>query len=220
VVILPSVATPEERFTVENARLKLVSPATDIRTVPLRRPNAELRTREHLTQGEVERLIQVAKGNRYGHRDSTMILLTWHHALRCAETVDLRWEAFDWQGATLHVRRVKNGLPSTHPLSGQEMRALRKLRRESPSSEFVFVTERGAPFTTAGFAKMFERVAAKADLGIKAHIHMLRHSAGHCLINKGHDIRSLQLWMGHANVQNTCKYAELSPNRFKNFWRD
>jgi site-specific recombinase XerD len=204
----------------EKAHLKLVSPATVVRTVPLRRPNAELRTREHLTEAEVERLITVAKGNRHGHRDSTMILIAFRHGLRCAEAVDLRWEQVHFAEANLAVRRVKNGSPSTHPLSGRELRALRRLQRKSPSSEFVFVTERGAPFTVAGFAKMFERVAAKADLGIKAHVHMLRHAAGYALANKGHDTRSLQAWLGHKNIQHTVKYTELSPDRFRDFWRD
>jgi len=204
----------------EKAHLRLVSPATVVRTVPLRRPNAELRSREHLTEAEVERLITVAKGNRYGHRDSIMILVAFRHGLRCAELLDLRWEQVHFAEANLAVRRVKNGSPSTHPLSGRELRALRRLQRESPSSEFVFVTERGAPFTTAGFAKMFERVAAKADIGIKAHVHMLRHAAGYALANKGHDTRSLQAWLGHKNIQHTVKYTELSPERFRDFWRD
>jgi site-specific recombinase XerD len=204
----------------EKAHLKVVSPATIVRTVPLRRPNAELRTREHLTEAEVERLIAVAKGNRHGHRDSTMILVAFRHGLRAAEVVDLRWEQVHFAEANLAVRRVKNGSPSTHPLSGRELRALRRLQRETPSSEFVFVTERGAPFTMAGFAKMFERVAAKADIGIKAHVHMLRHAAGYALANKGHDTRSLQAWLGHKNIQHTVKYTELSPERFRDFWRD
>jgi hypothetical protein len=67
----------------------------------------------------------------------------------------------------------KNGTPSTHPLIGDEMRALRRLQRESPASPFIFVSERGSPFTTAGFARMVERAAAAARLEIKAHPHML-----------------------------------------------
>jgi hypothetical protein len=67
-------------------------------------------------------------------------------------------------GAVLHVRRVKNGTPSTHPIQGDELRALRRLQRESPASPFVFVSERGSPFTTAGFARMIERAAAGAGL--------------------------------------------------------
>jgi integrase len=135
------------------AHLKLVAPSTEKRTVtPHRRPNRELRTREHLTTDEVERLIEAAKTNRNGHRDSTMVLLAFRHALRAAELVDLRWDQVDFNSAVLHVRRVKNGSPSTHPLSGRELRALRRLQRESAASPFVFVSERGAPFSPAGFS--------------------------------------------------------------------
>ena len=139
--------------------LKLVAPATVNRTVtPRRRPNAELRTREYLTEAEVERLIEAAKGNRWGHRDATMVLVAYRHGLRAAELVDLRWDQVDFNTATLHVRRVKQGTPSTHPILGDEMRALRRLQREQePKSPFVFTSERGAPFTTAGFARMIER---------------------------------------------------------------
>jgi type 1 fimbriae regulatory protein FimB/type 1 fimbriae regulatory protein FimE len=131
--------------------LQLVSSRTVIGTVPPRRvPNATLRTREYLTEAEVERLINAAKANRHGQRDTAMILLAFRHGLRAAELVDLRWDQVELsRNACLHVRRVKNGIPTTHPLQGDEMRALRALKRES---SFVFVSERGAPFTRAGFA--------------------------------------------------------------------
>ena len=80
--------------------------------------------------------------------------------LRAAEVCDFRWDQVDFNGAVLHVRRVKNGTPSTHPIQGDELRALRRLHRETPSSPFVFVSERGSHFTTAGFARMIERAAA------------------------------------------------------------
>ena len=111
--------------------LRLVAPTEVNRTVPTRRPNVELRTREHLTRGEVEVLIEAAKANRYGHRDATMILLAFRHGLRAAELCDLRWDQVEFNAAVLHVRRVKNGTPSTHPLLGDELRALRRLQRES-----------------------------------------------------------------------------------------
>jgi type 1 fimbriae regulatory protein FimB/type 1 fimbriae regulatory protein FimE len=203
-----------------NPALRLVTPDTENRTVtPRRAKNAELRSREHLTQAEVERLVEAAKGNRYGHRDSTMILVAYRHGLRAAELCDLRWEQVDFSQATLHVRRVKNGSPSTHPLQGDEMRALRRLQRESEASPFVFVSERGSPFTTAGFARMLERAAAEAGLEIKVHPHMLRHACGFALANAGHDTRSLQAYLGHRNIQHTVRYTELAPDRFKNFWR-
>ena len=187
---------------------------------PQRRPNAELRTREHLTAQEVERLIEAAKGNRHGHRDATMILIAFRHGLRASELVDLRWDQVHFDSATLHVRRVKAGTPATHPLTGLEMRALRRLQRESASSPFVFVSGRKAPFSTAGFARMLERAAGTAGLKIKVHPHMLRHACGFKLANDGVDTRALQAYLGHKNIQHTVRYTELAPTRFKNFWRD
>ena len=83
-------------------------------------------------------MIEAAKGNRYGHRDATMILVAHRHGLRTSEVCDLRWEQIDWKSATLHVRRVKSGKPSMHPIRGDELRALRNLQREAPKSPFIF----------------------------------------------------------------------------------
>ena len=201
------------------AHVRLVAPRTVNGTVPPRRvPNRDLRTREYLTEGEVERLIKVAKANRHGHRDATMILMAYRHGLRAAEVVDLRWDQIDLgRNAALHVRRVKLGTPATHPLQGDEMRALRTLPRVSP---FVFTSERGAAFTTAGFRKMVARLGEEAGFKFGAHPHMLRHATGFALANAGHDTRALQAYLGHKNIQHTVRYTEMSQTRFKDFWRD
>ena len=176
--------------------------------------------REYLTEAEVERLIEAAKGNRHRHRDATMVLVAYRHGLRASELTDFRWEQVDLRTATLHVRRIKKGTPSTHPILGDELRALRRLQREEPKSPFVFTSERGAPFSTAGFARMLERAGAVAKLPFKVHPHMLRHACGYALANRGHDTRALQAYLGHRNIQHTVRYTELSPMRFKNFWRE
>jgi hypothetical protein len=125
----------------------------------------------------------------------------------------------------LHLARTRGSaearVPSaTHPLSGREMRELRRHQRESPSSPFVFVSERGAPLSAPGFSRMVERAVAEADLGIKAHAHMLRHACGYKLANDGHDTRAIQAYLGHRNIQNTTRYTALAPQRFKEFFRD
>lgn len=207
----------------EKLHLRLVTPNAVNRTVatPKRPPNKELRTREYLTEGEIRRLMDAAKGNRYGHRDAAMVLVGYRHGLRAAEIVDLRWDQVDFHSATLAVRRVKRGTPATHPILGDELRALRRLKREQePKSPFMFTSERGAPFTTAGFARIVERAGKAAKLGFKVHPHMLRHACGFALANKGHDTRALQAYLGHRNIQHTVRYAELSSDRFKSFWRD
>jgi integrase len=204
------------------SQLKLVTPTAVKRTVtPKRRRNGDLRTREYLTEAEVERLMKAATGNRHGHRDATMILAAYRHGLRVSELVDLRWDQVDVRTATLHVRRLKAGTPSTHPILGDELRALRRLQRDQePKSPFVFTSERGTPFTAAGFARMIERAGTEAKFGFKPHPHMLRHACGYALANRGHDTRALQAYLGHKNIQHTVRYTELSPNRFKNFWRE
>ena len=201
------------------SHLKLVSPRKVNRTVtPLRRPNSELRPREHLTQREVEKLIEVAKGNRSGQRDSTMLLITFRHGLRASEVCSLQWSDIEFETGTLHLRRAKGGATSTHPLLGDELRALRALKREA-KSPFMFVSERGAPFSTSGFAKLVERVGIEARMPFKVHPHMLRHSTGFALANKGTDTRTLQAYLGHRSIQSTVRYTELAPGRFKNLWR-
>ena len=98
-----------------NAQLKLVVPTTEKRTVtPKRLPNRDLRTREYLTDAEVERLMNAARKNRWGHRDAAMVLVGYRHGLRASELVDLRWDQVDFRTATLHVRRVEAG-HALHP---------------------------------------------------------------------------------------------------------
>src|SRR5262245_64511378 len=114
------------------SRLKLVRSGAENRAVaPTRLANSEYRSREHLTPSEVEKLIEAAKTNRYGHRNATMLLVTYRHGLRASELCELEWLQVDFHGATLHVRRAKNGKPATHPIWGDEIRALRKLQREA-----------------------------------------------------------------------------------------
>jgi integrase len=149
-----------------------------------------------------------------------MILVAYRHGLRASELTDLRWDQIDFATATLHVRRVKQGSPATHPILRDELRMLRRLQREQePKSPFVFTSERGTPFTTAGFARMVERAGVEARFGFKAHPHMLRHACGFALAAKGHDTRALQAYLGHKNIQHTVRYTELPPTRFKSFWR-
>jgi integrase len=206
-----------------SAHLALVPPTNEKFTVrlPGRKPNAEYRSREHLTEQEVERLIEAVKGNRWGQRDATMVLIAFRHGLRASELVDLRWEQIDLENALLHVRRVKQGSPATHPLTGRELRAFRKLHRDQqPKSPFVFVSERGAPFSKRGFQAILERAGEAAGFDMKIHPHMLRHACGFKLANEGVDTRTIQAYLGHKSIQHTVRYTELAPTRFKSLFRD
>lgn len=200
--------------------LRLVRPHNLNRTVPTRPPNAELRTREYLTPGEVEKLIKTASTGRYSHRDATLILVAYRHGLRASELCDLEWAQVEFgRAATLHVRRLKNGKPAAHPIRGDELRALRELQRQYPDSAFVFATERGGPFTPDAVNRLIKRLGERAGFPFPVHVHMLRHACGYALANKGHDTRAIQDWLGHRSIQHTTRYTELAPTRFKDFWR-
>jgi len=105
-------------------------------------------------------------------------------------------------------------------LSGAELRALRRLQREQEPGRYVFMSERGAPMTPDGFKKLIGRLGEAAKMPFPIHPHMLRHACGYKLANQGVDTRSLQHYLGHKNIQHTMRYTELSPERFKDFWKD
>lgn len=188
---------------------------------PRKLRNAERRSREFLSPAEVERLVEAAqKVGRHGHRDGTMILIAYRHALRVSELTALRWDQVNLAQGLLHVRRRKNGNPSTHPLHGPELRALRRLQRDYPNSPYIFTGERKGPLTDSTVRKMVARAGISAGLDFPIHPHMLRHAAGYKLANDGQDTRAIQHYLGHKNISHTVRYTELSPERFKDFWQD
>jgi integrase len=188
---------------------------------PRRRPNAETRSREYLTETEVTALLQAAKASgRYGQRDHTLTMIMYRHGLRVSEAVSLRWDQIDFAGGRLAVVRAKNGVPSTHPVRGPELRELRELRRTWPDAPYVFCSERGGPMTTSNVRRLIARLGKEAGLPFPTHPHMLRHALGFRLANDGHDTRAIQLYLGHRNIRHTVRYTELSPDRFKTFFKD
>ena len=188
---------------------------------PKRIKNIKRRPREYLTPNEIEKLLEASKQvGRYGARDAAMILMAYRHGLRVSELIALKWSQIDLQQGLLHVNRLKNGIASTHPLFGPELRALRVVKRDYPDTEYVFMTERKSPITDSTFRKIVARAGREAKFSMPIHPHMLRHSTGFKLANDGQDTRSIQHYLGHKNIQHTVRYTELSPVRFKGFWKD
>jgi type 1 fimbriae regulatory protein FimB/type 1 fimbriae regulatory protein FimE len=157
---------------------------------------------------------------RHRHRDKTLILVAYRHGLRVSELISLRWDQVDLKQGHLHIRRLKNGTPSTHPIRGPEIRALRSLRREYPKSPYLFVTERGGSLTASTVRKIVARAGEKAELSFPVHPHMLRHATGFYLANQGHDTRAIQHYLGHKQIAHTTRYTELAADRFNEFWAD
>ncbi|MFI5460419.1 MAG: tyrosine-type recombinase/integrase [Isosphaerales bacterium] len=176
-------------------------------------------SRLHVTPQECK-AIQKAAGStgRYPLRDATMIMLGFNHGLRSEELVSVLWEQVNLAEKTLAVVRCKKGSPSTHPLTDDEVKALRKLWQAQMSPKtYVFMTERGGPLTTSAFRKIIARAGKQAGLPMRVHPHMLRHGCGYMFANQGQDTRSLQGYLGHKNIQHTVRYTALSKDRFKGF---
>jgi integrase len=201
------------KSTVESINVKSPAwrgaPGAQNGTVPPRRvENGKRRPREYLTVKEMEKLMEASRRRgRHGHRDATMIFVAYRHGLRVSELCALRWDQVDFGRGLLHVRRVKRGTPSVHPLGGNELRSLRRLRREQPESRYIFLSERLSPVSPAGFRKMLTRTGEGSKFPFPIHPHMLRHACGYKLANDGQDTRALQHYLGHKNIQHTVRYA-------------
>ena len=201
-----------------------IRPQTRGNAPPILTPYTERRTREHLLPDEVDALLEAAASSgRFPHRDSTLILMMYRHALRVSEVTGLRWEQVNFKEAVLHVARRKGGVAATHPLNRVQRLALQQLRKENANlreSPFVFLSSRRSALSTSTVRKIVARAGRLAELPLPVHPHMLRHSCGYYLAAKGVDTRAIQHYLGHANIQNTTIYTALSPERFRGFWPD
>jgi site-specific recombinase XerD len=181
--------------------------------------------REYLTPPEVARLVTAAgRIGRHGARDAALVLVMYRHGLRVSELVALQWGQVDFATATLHVRRLKRGTPAAHPIAGDELRLLRQLHRaQGDGTPFVFMSERGAPLAAATVRDVVARAGDAAGFtaqGLPVHPHMLRHSTGYYLADKGTDTRTIQGYLGHSRIENTVRYTALSAERFRRLWQD
>jgi len=188
--------------------------------VPPKKPkNNDVRAREYLRPDEVELLLKAAgKIGRHRQRDRALILLSYRHGLRVGEAENLRWHQIDWQHCQIHISREKNGKPSVHPLGGDELRLLRALERQRPTHPFIFVGELGAPLSERSIHRIIARAGKLAALDFPVHPHMLRHGCGFALAAKGTDTRTIQDYLGHADIRHTVQYTQLAPGRFEGLW--
>lgn len=180
------------------------------------------KARNYLTPTETDALLRAAKRGRHGARDHYMILTAYRHGYRVTELVTARLADLDLSAARLYVRRSKGSLSTQHPMEGDEMRAARawlRRREEMPAagSPYLFLGERG-PLTRQAVNYILSATAKRAGMEIRVHPHILRHSCGYALANKGMDTRLVQDWLGHANIHHTVRYTRTAAARFQGIW--
>jgi type 1 fimbriae regulatory protein FimB len=189
-------------------RRKVTSGATD----------AHERSKNYLDPGEVECLLEAAKEGRHGERDYALLLLTYRHGLRVSEAVAIKLGDVNLKEARLWVKRAKGSLDTEQPLAGDELRALKRyLATREDKLPWLFVSERGCQMVRRAVNHMIAAAGKRADLG-RIHPHMLRHSCGYALANKGQDFRLIQDWLGHRDPKHTSRYTRVAARRFEGIW--
>jgi site-specific recombinase XerD len=181
----------------------------------------EPRLRDYLTRDEVAALLRSAKKSpRHATRNHAMILLAYRHGLRASELVNLRVSDLDLANGTIYCRRAKGSRSSLHPMKPDEVAALEKVlvRRQLPARDYVFQSERAEKMSRSAFWRIVSQAGARAGLPVKAYAHQLRHACGYYLANKGCDMRLIQDYLGHKQIQNTVRYTALNPARFAGLW--
>jgi site-specific recombinase XerD len=181
----------------------------------------EPRLHDYLTRDEVASLLRAAKKSpRYGTRNHAMILLAYRHGLRASELVNLRVSDVELRIGTIYCRRAKGSRSSLHPMKRDEVTALVKVlaRCDLPASDYVFQSERAEKMSRSAFWRIVSQAGDRAALPVKAYAHQLRHACGYYLANKGCDLRLIQDYLGHKQIQNTVRYTALNPSRFAGLW--
>jgi site-specific recombinase XerD len=178
------------------------------------------RLRTYLTSDEVARLLRAAKNSRHGVRNHAMVLLTYRHGLRASEVIGMRWSDVDLDRGTAYCRRAKGSRSTIHPLKRDEIAVLERLQQRNAryAGEYMFASERGERMSRSAFWRVVAQAGERAALPVKAYAHLLRHSCGYYLANKGCDLRLIQDYLGHKQIQNTVRYTALNPARFAGLW--
>ena len=179
------------------------------------------RSPDVLSPTEVARLLEAARAGRHGDRDYLLILLAYRHGFRISELCNLKMNDLNLDSGRIWIRRLKGSLSTEQPLAGDELRAIRRYLRSRPTSlPWLFITERQTPLTRHSAYYLIREAGERAGFNFVVHPHMLRHSCGFFLANKGYDCRLIQDYLGHRDPKHTARYTRTAADRFEGLWEE
>lgn len=175
-----------------------------------------------LSTQEVEALLQQPDPSApAGLRDKAMLELLYATGMRVSELVNLRWEDFEVNLGIVRCRG-KGSKERLIPVGKSALRAIeayiqrgRGSLLKQPAVPFLFLNRRGGPLSRVGFWKILAHYGRAAGIATPLTPHMVRHSFATHLLERGADLRSLQLMLGHSDISTTQIYTHVLKERLK-----
>ena len=142
----------------------------------------------------------------------------YRHGLRVSEAISLKRSDVNLAQSRLWVKRLKNGLSVEQPIDGEELRAIKRyLNSRDDMLPWLFISERQQALTRQSINYLIKSASKRAQL-TDIHPHMLRHSCGYYLANKGYELRLIQDYLGHRDPKHTVHYTRIASIRFEGIW--
>src|SRR5215216_2741352 len=165
-------------------------------------------TIKFLTLDELKRLFSVIKDKR----DKALFLIAYRHGLRASEIGLLQKNDINFKEMRITVHRLKGSKSGVYPLQADEAKALKAhIKARDDHSPTLFTNNRGLPITRNGLLWLMKQYGEKARLPAdKQFFHALKHSIATHLLDAGAELRFVQDWLGHSNIQNTVIYTYLT----------
>ncbi|WP_269936356.1 tyrosine-type DNA invertase [Serratia liquefaciens] len=182
-----------------------------------------LNKRKYLTEDEVKLIINTARCGKHALRNECLIQLCFIHGFRASEISLLKLSDVNVNSGVVHIKRLKGGLSTTHPLLECEKNIIEKWLNarsfwSNSASPSFFISQKGGSLSRQQIYNIIKKCGVLAGIKVPLHPHMLRHSCGFALANSGKDTRLIQDYLGHRNIQHTVIYTASNAARFFGVW--